>query len=195
MALKYSRIFKPMAYSTPNLYIWPQFFLFVGRGLSTKQHEHHAVQFALAMDQPFILKTESHSIESCWHVLIKPDVAHFCQAPNSTILFLNIYPETSLATSLKGNLGKEKINFSTQPTFRDEVRKIYDQATNQEASGKIHRSCLALLNRFSSFSLASEMDDRIKNVLEFIRQHSEKIFSLEELASEACLSEGSNPSF
>lgn len=180
-----------MIYDTSNLFLWRDFFLYVGKGLSTQQHKHHALQIAIALDHCFLLEVEDAVINNCSYAVLGPDVPHYCDGSNSTILFLNIYPETHLGLSLVGNLLQEqRFIYSSEDQLKKPARKIFNSVHEGQPSALIYAQCLELLHQFNHRIRKMELDARIQQALDYIHNSSSHSIRLSEVANIACLSEG-----
>jgi len=173
-----------------NLFVHVQYFLYIGQGLSTDQHEHHALQLAIALDQPFFLKSAFTHEVKCNFAIIKPDIAHYCEASSSTILFLNIFPETQLARDILYTLPDQSVIYGdAEDQVYTYAQSIYNKVLNSNQED-VWETCNRLISLLTHKSIIFTTDKRVLNVLHFISENIENPFSLQQLSDVACLSEG-----
>ncbi|WP_229364468.1 helix-turn-helix transcriptional regulator [Fibrella aestuarina] len=177
----------PAAY----LYIWPGQFLFVGRALDTHIHDHHAVQMVISLDTPFRMRLADGAWQTQMAVLIDSDQPHECLADDSTILFLNLDPESKTARQLRTQYLAAAGHFVLPDAL---VTSLVQSVIPLLAHEKGCQGVAAVLQSFYELLIDTDepvgIDERIRVVQQRLAQSLQAAISLAELADEACLSEG-----
>ncbi|GAB3641611.1 helix-turn-helix transcriptional regulator [Spirosoma arcticum] len=173
------------------LFFWPGQFLYIGPALDTHTHDHHALQVVVSLDKPFQIRTPQQDWQHHSAVLIASDQPHECLASQSTILFLNLDPETRLARFLKATYLEQ----STFVSLPDAVTIPFVTALRQTLGGSV--SCLSLARQLQELTdtLAGPvavipLDDRIVQAQTLLKESLGKPIPLAELSDSVCLSEG-----
>lgn len=172
------------------LFFWKGNFMYIGMGIQTAIHDHHAVQLIIDFDGNFGLQLKSKEIKKFKCVLIDSDVPHNCITKNDRMLILNIVPESNIGKKLK-----------TLYLHENGLKSINNKLTNSFASNIIRESADGLdekrivtltetyLYDLSKTSLPLPLDDRIANVIELLSIHKENILTIKEIAAHVFLSE------
>lgn len=173
------------------LFFWPGQFLYIGPALDTHTHDHHALQVVISLDKPFRIRTPQQDWQYHSGVLIAPDQPHECLASQSTILFLNLDPETRLARFLKATYLPQS-SFMSLPVT---VTIPFITVLTQTLSGSV--SCLVLAQQLQDLTdrlagpvAVAPLDDRVVQAQALLKNSLERPIPLPELADLVCLSEG-----
>ena len=173
------------------LFFWPGQFLYIGPALDTHTHDHHALQVVVSLDRPFQIRTPGQDWQHQTGVLIASDQPHECLASQSTILFLNLDPETRLARYLHASY-LQQVSFAALP---DAITEPFVAALTQTLGGPVDCQTVARQLRELTDTLAgpatiAPLDDRITLAQTLLKASPERAIPLPELADAVCLSEG-----
>lgn len=149
--------------------------IFVSGPICTEIHKHHALEIIVSADSSIQIKGNMGSEISSKAVLVMPNEFHQTTTKGQTT-FIFIEPESALAIKVIDAYG-------LGGSLKSIENKISENLINKLSSGIISDAM------FSSSTVSSQLDVRIKNVVEFIRSNiiSNEI-GLDILAGVACLS-------
>jgi hypothetical protein len=86
--------------NTNFIFLWKGQLLFIGNGLNTKIHKHHAVQIGISFDKPFHMKVKDNQWQDHKAIIVGSNSAHECIAEMSKVLFICIDPESEAGRQL-----------------------------------------------------------------------------------------------
>jgi AraC-like DNA-binding protein len=149
--------------------------IFVSGPICTEVHKHHALEIIVSADSPIKIKGNNGIEISSKAVLVMPNESHQTTTKGQGT-FIFIEPESALAMKVINAFGLDS-------SLKSIENQIPENLINKLSSGIISDTM------FESSTLSSQLDVRIKNVIEFIRLNiiSNEI-SLDILAEVACLS-------
>ena len=173
------------------LYLWEGMFLFIGYGIQTNVHDHHAVQIAVSLDEPFKMRINNGDWKLVTSLIIDSDQSHQCSAERSRIIFISIDPETSLAQRLKEKYFK---NISLEIPVIERVQSLIDGIkiclNEPENISKLKSVILRFLDQITfSESSNATIDDRIQKAISIIKNSLNKKITLKFLSENVFLSQ------
>lgn len=169
--------------------MWEGLFLFIGEALETHTHEHHAVQIIISIDNPFRMKVKGEDWKEFTSLIIDSDQPHECIAVNSRVIFISIEPESLIAGQLKDFI---KSPYHSLPNTN--VNNFILDLENKIANFSPCNTILSIIRQFintltSSTTTHFQIDDRIKQTIQIIKNSLDKKITLKQLAKEVYLSE------
>ncbi len=175
-----------------NIIIWKDISLFLGvvpRGVS--EHQHPALQLVLGIDEPFKKRNSEGVWEEKKAVIIPPNSKHECDATDLRILSLGIEIETRLGQAIieAPEFDSQPIDLSVADIKHLDVSSI-EALIREEKYEALYDGLLKFFSRKYNLRLDSgETDERIAEVLEFIRNNIDQPINTESLCQRVCLSE------
>jgi len=175
-----------------TLFVSNRYILFVGSGLDTAFHQHHAAQICLGLDAPFILslnqeKPQKYAFEA---VIIAPDVEHLITANDTLVasLFIEIESDEYSKILQKWPLARDEYirPLSLPVDFYDAFKRCNGQSQNAQTLSQLCERMLAQLSGEKESRYAPE--PRIQKVLNIIASCRGRQLSVDELADMVCLS-------
>ena len=180
-----------MQHPAAFLYIWPGQFLFVGRALDTHIHDHHAVQMVISLDTPFRMRLDKDDWQTHRAMLIASDQPHECLADDSTILFLNLDPESKTARQIRTHyLEQDRFKALPDALVTPLVESIVQLLPQSDGCRAVAAALKTFFDQLTGASEPVLIDDRIQVVQHRLAQSLQEPVPLAGLADEACLSEG-----
>ncbi|MDN5200106.1 AraC family transcriptional regulator [Fulvivirgaceae bacterium BMA10] len=163
--------------------------IFIGKFSDNVLHQHYALQVTIALEGEFVasLKGKEYSSQA---VAIQPNVAHSIRCREGAVMLLLINP-----ASLIGHFISRHLMTSNFQEFKNHwtnsLRQLgsdflYEKIKIQEFQTNYQK----LADVFMQFCTDSshQPDDRILKGMKYLREHSEEIVPLEEIAQKTYLS-------
>jgi len=168
-------------------------YLFIGYGLETHSHNHHALQLAITTDEPFIMKVKEGEWGNYTSLMLASDCPHQCNASQSRIIFISIDPSAYIAQKLKEDFIKSS-PFNTLPDrvtkiFVNDLLRLLNNSSNCNAILKLILQFIADISGAASTSLHPVIESRIEKVIRIIKNSHDKKITLEFIAQSVFLSE------
>lgn len=89
-----------------RLFLWPGKALYVGQGVASDLHAHHAFQVGISRQQPLGVRlSQSLPYEATCFVAVKPQVSHQIDAHQRFCVFVWVEPESLLGQQLSRFIG------------------------------------------------------------------------------------------
>jgi len=171
------------------LFFWNTNFMYVGKGLQTATHEHHAIQLITNLQGEFELQSKLWGSNTFKAVLIDSDKPHECITDNDTMLILNIAPESNIGVSLRA---KYLLGQGFRSMDSDSTRQFVGQIQHALGEGIDEKNIVkfteAYLFGLAGLQMPVAMDDRIKKVLAIINGYEGGIIKIKELAGAVFMS-------
>ena len=164
--------------------------MYVGLGIQTAIHDHHAVQLIINLDGKFELQSKSQGNKMFKAVLIDSDMQHECITLNDTMLILNIAPESTIGKNLK----KLYLSDTGFKSIDNKVTSSFIEALTNALRDEIDENSIVLITeeylyKISKAEVPLPIDDRINTVLEFLAKHDQGIIKIKEIAAKVFMSE------
>lgn len=165
---------------------------FIGKGIQTKFHSHHALEIVLALDNPFVIHREKEMpvIGSC--SFIASDFPHSFIGQDDVYLFLFLDPELSFAKQLEA-----RFNISQAGVFIYEdlhtswaIHQLQKSLkVNASTPASLHKIVIELLQRITQIGdVEKNTDPRISEAIRLIGSSLHDEISLKKIASQVFLS-------
>lgn len=170
--------------------IWNDLRLFYGKNpRAITEHSHPIVQFVLATEESFLSKDEDGNWIKKKGLLIAPNHFHECDANNIPILSIDIDPESNLGEWILINQLKDQkiIDYPSDKFARIEAEALSLCINNEDWKGL--RALIEKTFFFQKTFEASQRDERIEKILQYISQQTHQDITTEKLVDVACLSE------
>jgi AraC-like DNA-binding protein len=173
-----------------HLILTSSFTLFLGTNpVPVKMHRHPSVQLVMGTSKPFRSKNKDGVWEEVRGLLIAPNHRHECDARDQEILSLDIDPESALGEWVDDRyLTDRPVIELPSPRLPLIDHSLFAKAI---ATGA-YRQIVPLIHRYFGFDpdrQPSDRDQRVDQVLEYIREHLQEELSATELAGQVYLSE------
>ena len=164
--------------------------MYIGKGITTQIHDHHAVQLIIDLEGEFELRSALKSNRNFKSVLIGPDFPHECITGNDTMLILNISPESSIGANLKRNYlaenGYEDINNTPTAYFVEKLSGLLEGEINEKNIVAVTEQYLYKLSGTAS---PPPIDDRVKQAITFLEKKEWGTIKVKEVADSVYISE------
>ena len=172
------------------LFFWKSNFMYIGKGITTKIHDHHAIQLIIDLNGEFELYSDSKGHEKFKAVLISSDFPHECITGDDTMLILNISPESRVGINLKtgylaGN-GYKAIENEFTPGFVKELMSLINAEINEKS---IVAATERFLNKLSGTESPTPIDGRIKLALTLLKKNEWDVITVKDIANSVFISE------
>ncbi|MFA6979638.1 MAG: AraC family transcriptional regulator [Ignavibacteriaceae bacterium] len=168
-------------------------YLFIGSGLETHSHNHHALQLAITTDEPFYMKVKDGEWGNYTSLMLASDCPHQCNAAQSIIIFISIDPSSLTAKKLKEDFLKSSLFYilpdSSTKIFINDLMLLLNNSNNCNAILELILQFIAQLSGAVSTSLHPVIDSRIEKVIHIIKNSHDKKITLEFIAQSVFLSE------
>ncbi len=163
--------------------------MYLGKGLQTAIHDHHAIQLIINLEGEFELRSGLWGNIKCKAVLIESDKPHECITGSDTMLILNIAPESNIGVSLRTKyLSGQGFSSMDSDVTRQFVAQIGEALKEGIEEKNIVSFTEAYLFGLSGLGICVAMDDRISRVLSMISQHDEGVIKIKGLADKVFMS-------
>ena len=175
------------------LFLWEGMYLFIGYGLETHSHNHHALQLAITTDEPFRMKVKEGDWGNYSSLMLASDCQHQCNAAQSRLIFISIDPSTYISKKLKEDFMKSSpfniLPGSSTKIFINDLMPLLNNSNNCNAILELILEFIAELSGTVSTSLHPVIDSRIEKVIRIIKNSHDKKITLEFIAQSVFLSE------
>lgn len=170
--------------------IWNDMRLFYGKNpRAVTEHSHPIVQFVLALEESFLSKNSSGHWIKKKGLVIAPNHFHECDANNIPILSIDIDPESNLGEWILINQLKNQkiVDYPFDTLAQVNIEELALNINNEDWAAlraKIEKTFF-----FQKTFEASQRDERIEKILNYISQQIHQDITTEKLVDVACLSE------
>jgi AraC-like DNA-binding protein len=176
-----------------RFYLWNGKALYLGMGLPSAMHQHHAIQIGLSFTEPLkIRSTATDAYQDCRGFIAYPNRPHQVDAIGVLALFLWLEAENPVARFLSHHPSRKD---NIQALSASECQQIVHQLNISEAENldcrradKLSEMILALLME-KQIALAA-LDSRVQTLIEHIKDKNRIEYpdSIAELAAQVHLS-------
>ena len=170
--------------------IWKDIRLFYGsHERSVVQHSHPIIQFVIAVEDTFLSKDQNNKWVEKKGLLIAPNYAHECDANGVEILSLEIDPESNLGEWIidKQLKNEQLIEYPSNHISSIDTQKIV-QCIMQGDWSKI-RQIIETAFQFQSQNKSAKKEERIEEVVNFIKANIKQEINTNQLTEVVHLSE------
>lgn len=176
--------------STVQLYLWPHRLLFIGPGLDTHAHRHHAAQLCISLGTTPVQVRGHHS--EAWRsgpaFFIPPDVSHQIVQHQGALALLYLDPEgpecDAISQHLASGTTRRIVATDPAPLPVDALRELAADHSNVTLANEL---CNALPGLPATSQ--DQVDTRLQRVLDWLEDHPEAPVRLASLARIAHASE------
>ncbi|MBL6448238.1 helix-turn-helix transcriptional regulator [Fulvivirga sp. 29W222] len=163
-------------------YIEKDFGWFVGTFDNNQKHQHYAIQLSIPINAPISILTDLGEITTNKPILIKPSMVHQIVSNSAHFVFL-VNPASTIGHFWNKSSRDEITEFTDPPAT--ELQNILRNKTSNSAKlqTKINEQIKSYDCRCSSF--LHQGDARIDAALNFLKENTDRVVSLEEV-SEHC---------
>lgn len=170
-------------------YFWDGGFLAVGRSAGVvPPHSHHAIQMVACVEGTVALKTEKEDWQRYEAVAVRSDVAHSFDGAGFLGAMLLVDPDSREGRWLQGSL-KEDLTLMLPSRIAETkgvLRKFWEEPP--DASGTSQVVDFVVRQFGTGMMPAYSLDDRVKKVIDHIREMDVRVVSLEDVAGKVFLS-------
>ncbi len=170
--------------------LWSGGSLWIGREAGrVEAHAHHAIQIALAMEAPFVMRHGATDWREHHGAIVMPDRVHQFDGRGGAMAQIFVEPETASGRALLQRHGDSTIADLTRETVDSLVtplRAAHAARRNDLALAALARQAIAALT--GPLPSANSVDPRITRVIAWVRQRIDSPLSLSDAASVAHLS-------
>ncbi|MEX1191264.1 MAG: AraC family transcriptional regulator [Brumimicrobium sp.] len=167
-----------------QIHIDRDFGWFIGGFDNNQKHSHYAIQLNIPLDNRIIIKTSETTVETENPILIKSNVVHQIVSDSRHFLLL-INPASTIGHFWSHLVGKEIQEVNLRPT-KDLKSALMDKGQKQIPTKELN-SIIEAHDCFCNLAI-HKGDDRINKALSYLRNHSERIVPIEEVANYSHLS-------
>ena len=171
------------------LFFWTGQFLYIGKGIDTKIHDHHAIQIAVSFDDPIEIKFADSSLKSK-AVIIHSDQPHECKTGDNTFMLLNIAPESKIGIVIKKNflLNKKIYELPGEQTLAL-LTGLKEELKTKDKSKIVNITQKFLATLFAIEKIQS-LDERIVKTQQLINSEINVPLTINYLAANVLISPG-----
>jgi AraC-like DNA-binding protein len=170
--------------------LWSGGSLWIGREAGrVEAHAHHAIQIALAMEAPFVMRDGATGWREHHGAIVMPDRVHQFDGRGGGVAQIFVEPETAAGRALLQRHGDTTIadlTRATVDTLVGPLRAAYAARRNDTALTALAQQAIAALT--GALPAADGVDPRITRVIAWLRQRLDSPVSLGDAASVAHLS-------
>jgi AraC-like DNA-binding protein len=162
--------------------------VYIGKGVSTKTHRHHAIQLTISFKQTFEIKTPKRTLENCRFVIIPENVPHqFICSSEDYQVFIYLDPFNKLSQLLKNKFAL-KSNIVITNNLLHKVPPLMEWLIMERDGME------ALITKFIELITDCTIpypnkDIRITKSIEYLTKNLDKAIKISEVANFVCLSE------
>lgn len=176
-----------------KLYISGGRAVYIGRQVQTKLHAHHGLEIVMSFNKPFLISKNGTEFEKSDCSIIAADLPHQFTGQDDFYIFIYLDAELNLAHRLETSLKLEKHNLLHY--FGNEIEAVrtgfinwFHAASNDD---EVANNLIGLLveKLTGSENSAHQLEERIKQSIEFIHSNLHEELSLAGIASKVHLSE------
>lgn len=175
------------------LFLWEGMYLFIGFGLETHSHNHHALQLAFTTDKPFLMKMKDGEWGNYTSLMLASDCPHQCNASQSRIIFISVDPSSFIAKRLKEVFLKFSLfnilSGETTNNFINDLLLLLINPNDYNSIRKLIFQFFAQLSGAESASSHSVIDSRIEQAVQIIKNSHNRKITLEYIAQNVFISE------
>lgn len=128
--------------------------------LTVEIHHHSAYQIVLSNDDPFTTTINGQLFGKIHGFLIKPQVAHFCQAEKGTLSVLNIEPYSNIGLMLAGRFSPDQDHIIFNSA--DDIASFFQ-------ADLVNGDVYDIINSLISRTPVIQYDERITKIVEYIK--------------------------
>ncbi len=179
----------PEALIQPSLYMWNGTILVVNKIVQAQVHSHNAIQITIALNRPFLLKTDANW-QSYNAAVVNSNRPHQFDGGDGWQLFILLEAETSIARAIRQKLLQNNpvsaFHYQKDESF---MRLMKAQSADKgEAVALAQQVFLGVIGQIiGERQQFVPMDDRVRRIIEEIRACPEQPAGIDAFAKEACL--------
>ena len=138
---------------------------YIGENIETARHAHHALEFIFGIDHPFDLISDESKLKEIYGVVIDPNCPHQFIGGDAQYLFIYLEPELLQINQIKNHydLSAQKIVQLKSLSSFPHAEKVIDFSFFSDVLGIT-----------ITHTAITEIDSRIKSVLEWIKNNLEQ---------------------
>jgi len=167
--------------------------VYIGRQVQTKMHAHHALEIVMSFNKPFLISKNGTEFEKSDCSIIAADFPHKFTGQDDFYIFIYLDAELNLTHRLETSLKLEE--HILLHYFGNEIEAVrtgfinwFNSASNDD---EVANNLIGLLveTLTGSENSVHQLEERIKQSIEFIHSNLHEEISLAEIASKVHLSE------
>jgi AraC-like DNA-binding protein len=173
-----------------HLIIWKELSVFIGTNQrAISKHQHPIIQLIAGVDAPYLWK----DINGIWVektvLLVAPNHAHECNANGQKVVIISIDPESILGEFiLYQYLKNDSIIDYKSKCGRSNLAELMDLIAINDWQ-KMHQVIKSMFDFSPDISVSIKKDERIQNVLDYIKKNIDTDINTHTLMEASCLSE------
>lgn len=175
-----------------KVFLWQEQALFLGEAANTSFHASPAIKIIIALDGEFLLQTsEDGTWQNFKSAIIAPGQFHTINGLNNKLALIVLVPEAKVSQPLLPILSRKsllRIPVGVVQNFLPIFEEFDKMSVESVESEKICRKMFQKIKNGEEL-LSAEIDKRISQSIERLRQVSENHFSVGEVAANVALSE------
>lgn len=114
-----------MSLPTVQLYFWQGEVLYIGTGLDSSLHRHHAFQIGISLGNPFLIRHyQDQSPIPCRGFIAPSQVWHQVYSSNIDSIFLWFEAEGSVATALMSEYSNQQVTLLSEDICQEIANKL-----------------------------------------------------------------------
>jgi AraC-like DNA-binding protein len=172
------------------VFFWKANFLYIGKGLQTAIHDHHAIQLIINLEGTFEFRSATWASRCVKAVLIDSDKPHECLTNQDTMLILNLAPESPLGVNLKTTYlieqGYREMDGAATAAFIENLPPLLTQDAEKRAIVDFIEGYLFDL---AGLARPEPLDERIIKVLNLLQANDGDRIRIREIAAKVFTSE------
>ena len=176
-----------------KLYISGGMAVYIGRQVLTKMHAHHALEIVMSFKKSFLISKNGTEFEKSDCSIIAADLPHQFIGKDDFYIFIYLDAELNYTHRLEASVHLEKQGLlhyfgSEIDAVRTEFINWFNSASNEDEN--VHNLIGLLVEKLTgSENLVNQIDERIKQSIEFLHSNLNEEISLANIASKVHLSE------
>lgn len=162
--------------------------IYIGKGVSTKMHRHHAIQLTISFKKSFEIASPYQTCKNCRFVIIPENVPHQfnCISEDSQV-FIYLDPFSKLSQQLK-NKFTLKSNIVVVDNLLNEIPSLKEWLVMENS--EMEEVTKRLVEQITDYIIAdSKIDIRITKSIEYLTDNLNKAIRIRDVATFVCLSE------
>ena len=167
--------------------------VYIGHQVQTKIHAHHALEIVMSFNKPFLISRNGTEFEKSNCSIIAADLPHQFTGQDDFYIFIYLDAELNYAHSLEKSLHLQEHGllhyFENEiETVRSEFINWFNSELNDDENA--NSLILVLVEKLTGIvNSANQLEERIKQSIEYIHSNLHEEISLAVVASKVHLSE------
>jgi len=162
--------------------------VYIGKGVSTKNHRHHAIQLTISFNKTFEIITPKRTLENCKFVIIPENVPHqFICSSEDYQVFIYLDPFNKLSQLLKNKFALNS-NVVLPDNFLPKIPPLKKWLVTE--GDELEALVTKFIERIADCTIPyPNKDVRVTESIEYLTNNLDKAIKISEVADFVCLSE------